>query len=130
MKQLTGITFCLLTALFLLSCADHRENTSTRNSLVVTATAFNSVEKQTDSTPTIGAWGDRLKPGMKTIAVSRDLLDMGLTRGVAVHIEGLEGEYIVLDKMAKRWTRRIDIYMGNDVDAAKKWGKRQVRISW
>jgi 3D (Asp-Asp-Asp) domain-containing protein len=99
-------------------------------SLVVTATAYNSVPKQTSGDPFEAAWGDRLEPGMKCIAVSRDLLDRGLTRGVKVRIEGLEGEYVVLDKMAKKWTKRIDLYMGLDVEAAKQWGVRKVRITW
>ena len=80
--------------------------------------------------PTEAAWGDRLSPGMKVIAVSRDLLEMGLGRGTRVKIDGLEGEYVVLDKMSRRWTRRIDLYMGVDVKAARRWGKREVRIHW
>jgi 3D (Asp-Asp-Asp) domain-containing protein len=32
--------------------------------------------------------------------------------------------------MHSRWTDRIDIYMGEDVDAAKAWGKKQATISW
>ncbi|PST92959.1 hypothetical protein C9I86_06940 [Photobacterium sp. NCIMB 13483] len=97
--------------------------------LNVTATAYNSVRAQTDSNPSIAAWGDRLKPGMKAIAVSRDLLKMGLKRGSKVKISGLPGEYVVLDKMHHRWNRKIDIYMGKDVRAAKKWGKRRVTIT-
>ena len=97
--------------------------------LNVTATAYNSVPAQTDSTPNIAAWGDRLKPGMKAIAVSRDLLKMGLKRGSKVKISGLPGEYVVLDKMHHRWNRKIDIYMGKNVRAAKNWGKRRVTIT-
>lgn len=95
----------------------------------VTATAYNSVRAQTDRTPSIAAWGDRLKPGMKAIAVSRDLLKKGLKRGSRVKISGLPGEYIVLDKMNRRWRHKIDIYMGKDVRAAKRWGKRRVTIT-
>jgi 3D (Asp-Asp-Asp) domain-containing protein len=62
--------------------------------------------------------------------VSRDLLELGLTRGARVRIEGLPGEYRVLDKMAKHWRRKIDIYMGTDVEAARAWGVREVRIRW
>ena len=47
-----------------------------------------------------------------------------------VKIEGFPGVYIVLDKMHKRWEKRIDIYMGHDLEAARAWGKRQVEISW
>jgi len=98
-------------------------------SLTVLATAYNSVPSQTDGSPDRAAWGDKLKPGMKSIAVSRDLLKMGFTRGVKVKIEGLPGTYVVLDKMNKRWTKRIDIYMGKNVGQARKWGKRRVTIS-
>jgi 3D (Asp-Asp-Asp) domain-containing protein len=101
------------------------------NNLKVTATAYNSLPAQTDSTPDIAAWGDRLRPGMKAIAVSRDLLNQyGLSRGDKVRIKGLEGEYVVLDKMNKRWRKKIDIYMGKDRRAAKHWGRRNVTIEW
>ena len=39
-------------------------------------------------------------------------------------------EYRVLDKMPSRWRRKIDIYMGEDVAAARAWGVRRVRIRW
>jgi 3D (Asp-Asp-Asp) domain-containing protein len=99
-------------------------------SLLVTATAFNTVPQQTDRRPDIGAWGDRIVPGMKVVAVSNDLVDEGLGRGTRVRIEGLEGDYVVLDRMPARWTRRIDIYMGRDAAAARAWGQRRVRVFW
>ena len=99
-------------------------------SMVVMATAYNSVESQTSEDPWVGAWGDPLRNHMKAIAVSRDLLEEGLTRGRQVRIEGLPGEYVVLDKMAQRWRKKIDIYMGDDVRAARRWGVRKVRIFW
>ncbi len=99
-------------------------------SLLVKASAYNSLAAQTNDQPTLTAWGDRLKPGMKSIAVSRDLIELGLEHGVRVRIEDLPGEYIVRDKMAKRWKRKIDIYMGEDVAAALAWGVREVRIVW
>jgi len=71
-----------------------------------------------------------LVPGMKVVAVSRDLLSMGLTRGVKIKIEGFSGTYTVMDKLNKRWKRRIDIYMGTDEKAARQWGKREVTIRW
>jgi 3D (Asp-Asp-Asp) domain-containing protein len=99
-------------------------------SIVVTATAYNSVLEQTSDEPTVAAWGDRLEPGMKVIAVSRDLIPLGLDYRAPVSIEGLPGEYLVLDKMHARWEKRIDIYMGADREAALAWGARQVRIRW
>ena len=58
-------------------------------SLLVTATAYNSVAGQTSDEPSLTAWGDQLEPGMKAIAVSRDLIELGLSHGVEVSIEGL-----------------------------------------
>ena len=98
--------------------------------LEVTATAFTSTRAETDSTPNITAWGDRLKPGMKCIAVSRDLIKLGLKHNTKVKIKGLKGEYVVLDKMNKRWTKKIDIYMGKDRKKALQWGKKKVIIQW
>ncbi|PIE00957.1 MAG: hypothetical protein CSA79_01565 [Thiothrix nivea] len=99
--------------------------------LRVTATAYNSLPTQTDDTPDIAAWGDRLRPGMKAIAVSRDLLKKyGLKHKDKVKISGLEGEYQVLDKMNKRWKKKIDIYMGKDRRKALKWGRKNVTIQW
>ena len=99
--------------------------------LRVTATAYTSHVGQTDSTPDIAAWGDRLRPGMKVIAVSRDLLKKyGLKHKQKVHIKGLEGEYVVLDKMNKRWRKKIDIYMGKNKRKAFRWGRRKVEIFW
>jgi len=99
--------------------------------LRVTATAYTSHVNQTDSTPNIAAWGDRLKPGMKVIAVSRDLLyKYGMKHRTKVKISGLKGTYLVLDKMNKRWRKKIDIYMGKDIKAAMQWGVRKVKITW
>ncbi len=98
--------------------------------LEVTATAYNSVRSQTDGDPSITAYGIRLSPGMRIVAVSRDLEKMGLRNGAKLRISGLEGEWTVGDRMHERWTRRIDVYMGVDVKAARAWGKRRVKIRW
>jgi 3D (Asp-Asp-Asp) domain-containing protein len=98
--------------------------------LLVTATAYNSVAGQTDLEPGVAAWGDILEPGMKVIAVSRDLLALGLERGSPLSVDGLDGEYRVIDKMHTRWEKRIDIYMGEDAEAARAWGARLIRIRW
>lgn len=121
----------LVVSLLFWSAADvAADSTEEERSLVVTATAYNSLPGQTDEHPNVTAWGHRLKPGMRVIAVSRDLLALGLFRGIVVEIEGLPGKWIVRDKMAKRWKRKIDIYMGKDVEAARRWGERQVTIHW
>jgi len=112
--------------------AKRQKNTNTfKRKMTVTATAYTSHVNQTDSTPNIAAWGDRLKPGMKVIAVSRDMLDVyGLKHRSKVRIKGLNGEYLVLDKMNKRWKKKIDIYMGKDLKKAFKWGRKKVELQW
>ena len=106
------------------------DNRNTKT-IEVTATAYNSLPGQTHRDhPEIAAWGDKLEPGMKAIAVSQDLLSMGLTYNTKVKIEGLKGKYTVVDKMNKRWTKRIDIYMGKDKELAKEWGRQKVNITW
>lgn len=95
----------------------------------VTATAYNSLPGQgAGEDHSLAAWGDQLEPGMKVIAVSRDLLDAGLNYGTPVSIEGLDGIWYVRDKMHRRWRNKIDIYMGEDRGAALRWGKRKVKI--
>ncbi|WP_405023546.1 3D domain-containing protein [Mangrovimonas cancribranchiae] len=98
--------------------------------LDVTVTAYNSLSYQTNSQPNITAFGDTLSPNLKCIAVSRDLLKLGLTYNTPVVIEGLEGIYLVKDKMHRRWRKRIDIYMGKDVKKAKQWGRQKLTINY
>lgn len=99
--------------------------------LRVTATAYTSHVAQTDNNPFLAAWGNRLKPGMKVIAVSRDLLTQyGMRNGTKVRIGGLPGYYKVRDKMNKRYKKRIDIYTGLDRRQALRWGRRSVVIYW
>ena len=102
-----------------------------KHKLRVTATAYSSHGNQTDSTPFLAAWNNRLRPGMKIIAVSRDMLTRyGMRNGTKVRIGGLRGFYRVRDKMNKRYRKRIDIYMGLDLRRALKWGRRSVVIYW
>ncbi len=108
------------------SCQNYQTHT-----LEVKATAYNSLPEQTHALhPQITAWGDTLKPGMKSIAVSRDLIKRGLEHETVVTIEGLPGKYIVRDKMNRRWEKKIDIYMGTDVKKARYWGIKTVTIRW
>jgi 3D (Asp-Asp-Asp) domain-containing protein len=99
-------------------------------SVVVDATAYNSLPEQTGEDTTLSASGHRLAPGMKAIAVSPDLVPLGLVHGRKVRIDGLKGEWVVRDRMPARWKRRIDVYMGEDLAAARAFGRRRVRIHW
>jgi 3D (Asp-Asp-Asp) domain-containing protein len=129
-KLLSSLSLMMsMAGLWLLSsCGD--PSAAYTEELVVTATAYNATAAQTNSQPAITAFGDTLRPGIKAIAVSRDLLDSGLVYGTSVQIEGLPGTYQVMDKMARRWRKKIDIYLGDDVQAAKNWGKQSVTIRW
>jgi len=104
-----------------------------RHTMWVTATAYCSRPQETDGDPFIAAWNEQLDPKVKSIAVSRDLLEEGLHHrsSVWIEIDGKEtGPYLVLDKMNKRWKHRIDVYFGVDLEAALEFGKKRVRISW
>ncbi len=102
-----------------------------KRKLRVTATAYTSHANQTDSTPFLAAWNNRIRPGMKLIAVSRDMLTRyGMRNGTKVRISGLPGFYRVRDKMNKRYRKRIDVYMGLNLRKALRWGRRSVVIYW
>lgn len=101
-----------------------------KRTIKVTATAYNSLAYQTNSNPSITAFGDSLKPGLRYIAVSRDLLDSGLVHNTQVKLQGFDSLYTVKDKMHRRWRKRIDIYMDNDVTKAKQWGRKKIEIQY
>lgn len=98
--------------------------------ITVSASAYNSLKVQGEGNPKITAWGDTLRPGVQSIAVSRDLIKQGLTYKTPVKIEGFDGIFIVNDKMHSRWKNKIDIYMGIDKEKAMNWGRRKVEISF
>ena len=124
---------CLLFLFIMLVSCKEQESTSDEyvwDSLIVTASAYNSTKAQTEGNPNLTAFGDSLRPGMKYIAVSRDLLRKGLKHNTPVVIEGFEGLYLVKDKMHHKWRNKIDIYMGTDIEAARQWGRRKVCIDY
>lgn len=115
-----------------MSCSEEKkeEPEEVWDSLMVTASAYNSTVRQTSGDPNITAFGDSLKPGMMVIAVSRDLLRKGLKHNTPVVIDGIEGVYLVKDKMHRKWRNHIDIYMGKDIEAARAWGRKKVCIDF
>lgn len=116
--------------MFAFSCNSPKEDPYVWKSIEVTATAYNSVAWQTQGNPIIAAWGDSLKPDVRSIAVSRNLIALGLKHNTPVKIEGFDSIFLVRDKMHSRWLNRIDIYMGTDIKKAKEWGRKKVTIQY
>jgi len=118
----------ILFPLLFVSCTE--EENYIWKSRVVKVSAYNSTTAQTDGLPTLAAWSDTLVPGMKAIAVSRDLITLGLDHNTQVKIEGLDGVFLVKDKMASRMKNKIDIYMGRDIEKAREWGTKTLKIQF
>ncbi len=118
----------ILFPLLFVSCTEEKKYIW--KSRVVTVSAYNSTIAQTDGLPTLAAWSDTLVPGMKAIAVSRDLIALGLGHNTQVKIEGFDAIFLVKDKMAGRMKNKIDIYMGNDIEKAKEWGTKKLKIQF
>lgn len=126
-SQLLYLYISILGGFFLSSC-EEKKNYNVK-CIDVAASAYNNVSWQTkDLNPSIAAWGDTLKEGMKAIAISRDLLDSGLHHNSAVFIPLLNDTFYVKDKMNRRWRKKIDIFMGKDIKKARKWGKQHLAI--
>jgi len=128
MRKSSALLFIL--CCFVFSCKTETEADCTPKMMEVTATAYNSLSYQTNANPNITAFGDKLSPGMRYIAVSRDLLDSGLVHNTKLKIKGFDSLFTVKDKMNRRYRKRIDIYMGVDVKKARKWGKKKVEIEY
>lgn len=82
----------------------------------VTVTCYNPDPKQTDSTPDIGAFNNKVKPG--GLAISRDLFESGYVPGMKVYLMGV-GVFKINDVMNKRWEKRVDIFTLNNTDIFK-----------
>ncbi len=111
--------------------------------LVVRATAYNSLESQTNAQPFITATGARTRWGI--IAVSRDLLGFDLPYGSLVRLHDLgnfhsgrgAGAYqtlldgtdvfVVEDTMHPRKTNQIDLWFA-DYASAVNWGVRRIAV--
>lgn len=111
--------------------------------LVVRATAYNSLESQTNAQPFITATGASTRWGI--IAVSRDLLGADLPYGSLVRLRDLgnfhtgrgagayqslldgTGAFIVEDTMHPRKTGQIDLWFA-DYASAVNWGVRRIEV--
>ena len=84
------------------------------NPLIISLTAYTSLEELTDDTPTITATGTKCGEG--TLALSRDLIDRytdgaPFSYGDRVELVQYYGEFIVCDTMNKRFKGRGDIWV-------------------
>ncbi len=127
------IKYCLVWCCLVCCVNKEKKNEINRfdwHALEVTVSAYNSVSWQTQGNPNIAAWGDTLKPGMKVVAISRDLLALGITHNSMITIDTMKDTFLVKDKMNRRWRKRIDIYMGKDVKKAREWGRQKLFICY
>lgn len=127
MKTITSkAAFIIIITILLTSCEDEPE----MKCMQVKASAYNSVGSQTrpGTDGTITAWGDTLKPEINSVAISRDLIDSGLVHGTMIYIEGYEVPFKVNDKMNRRYTNKIDLHLGTDIEAAREFGNQKLNI--
>jgi hypothetical protein len=108
----------------LAACQPHGETAS------VEVGAFAIELRTPGSGPWRGSWGDELVPGMKAIAVSPDLVERGLVRGTRVRIEGLPPSYRVRHELGAGTHERVEVFMGTDAEAARRWHERRATIWW
>lgn len=87
----------------------------------ITATAYTSRAAETDDSPFVAAWGDRVFWGM--------IASNAFPKGTKIQIPEYFGSkvFTVLDRMNSRYYHHIDIWM-SDLDNARSWGSRYVEI--
>jgi len=93
--------------------------------IVRTVFAYNSVPGQTDDAPCIAADGSnicsRLAAGECIIAGNWAPL------GSEHYIDGI-GLCTLADRMNSRYTNEVDLFLGYDIAAAKKFGRQQIIV--
>jgi len=103
-------------------------------SILVTATVYNAVPGQTDDTPLITASGARISEKNAInhcwVAVSRDLEAEGFKMGSKILVEGAgsyDGVWTIQDRMNRRWKRKIDFLVNEDVKLGK-WENLKITL--
>ena len=97
---------------------------------IVVCTVYNAVPEQCNNDPMHTAFMFKLDLNNpykhRIIAVSRDLLKK-YPKGTKVVIKGTsyDGVYTVMDKMNKRYTKRIDVLINQDMPIGK-WEKTKL----
>lgn len=96
---------------------DIKYNHYQKNKIIVKVTAYTASVEECDDTPNITASNKRVKVGY--IALSRDIeKDFGYKFGDIIIIQGI-GYFIFEDRMHKRKTRQVDIFMLSKKSALK-----------
>ena len=100
--------------------------------VMLKVTAYNPVLEQTDDTPHEAAWGDKVARGM--VAVSWDLIKLGLDNKTPIVIDGLEFmQTTISDKMHERKIQQLDILMFSEPDAWRfgvQYRRVQCPLTW
>jgi len=103
-------------------------------SILVTATVYNAVPGQTDDTPLITASGAHISEENAInhcwVAVSRDLEAEGFKMGSKILVEGAgsyDGVWTIQDRMNRRWKRKIDFLVNEDVKLGK-WENLKITL--
>ena len=104
--------------------------------LMVTATVYNAVPEQTDSTPFITASGSIINPECpevhRWVAVSQDMLKEGWEFGECIEVKGagnLDGVWQIQDVMNRRYKKSIDFLVENTRRLGKWEGVRIKLVS-
>lgn len=109
----------ILTIILLPTIVSYANKPGILHSGIVTATAYNSLPGQTDSTPWITAAGTRCREGV----VASNFLPLG----TKVKIEGFGSRiFTVEDRMNRRYNQRIDIWFRRYHDA-RAFGIQKVK---
>jgi len=95
-------------------------------SALVTATIYHAVPEQTNAdyltTASLKKIDQENPQRHRWIAVSRDLEKLGFVFGTRVCVEGageMDGIWSVEDRMNKRWRRRIDFLVNEDITGGR-----------
>lgn len=98
-------------------CADGYEQKCPPKAFEIFVTSYNPEVAQTDGSPCGGAGGnvcDATNAGHRVLALSQDLVTEHFKYGDTVYLRSknpaCNGEFLLLDTMNKRWTKRGDLF--------------------
>ncbi|NLY41735.1 MAG: hypothetical protein GX055_08970 [Desulfovibrionales bacterium] len=91
----------------------------------LTITAYSPTVRECGPDPHTTASMRTVRPGF--VAVSRDLFEQGWKFGKKVYVKG-HGIFEIADLMAKRHTKRLDIFIPNTEEAIR-FGKKQTTVA-